>query len=171
MPFLTAYSVFGNNPLLNTDYYGDVLKVGKDAQSQNDIKDLAQSQNQKYIQIDPTGMVSLNFGTLSIKDVNKILKQDDGLKLIQDLSGSPKSYYYGTDDHTIAIDQGGRAYLQFYDSHNNNDSKPNTMMNFSNNGHDSNNESIKVPGYDGAVFFSANSTYTEDDGGGINFLQ
>jgi TusA-related sulfurtransferase len=98
----------GNNPIWYNDPLGDIFKIGsKDKQAKSDVQSLAKKKNQDYIKFnDESGEVTLDFGSLSQKKIDRILKKDAGLRLIGDLStaknaeGNDLTFFYGTEGET-----------------------------------------------------------------------
>ncbi|MFY0674279.1 MAG: hypothetical protein JXQ87_12805, partial [Bacteroidia bacterium] len=105
------YSVLGNNPIAFIDPNGDKFFVPKDdKQAKTDVKNLAKEKNRGFIKInDETGEVTLDFSSKKFKNeskrqkfIDKTLRQDVGLNLINDLSiakdenGKDENYFYST---------------------------------------------------------------------------
>lgn len=82
-PSISNYATFGNNPIWFNDPLGDIFGIGKDKQSQDDVKSLAKGRNQKFIKFGEDGKVSLDFGKLSKEKIEKRLSKDEGLSLIK----------------------------------------------------------------------------------------
>ena len=165
----SPYSTFGNTPTLNIDAFGDTLSVGANLQSLDDIKSLAKNNNNRdCIKIDPkTNKLTLDFGNKTPDQIKSILGHDEGLNLLNDLSSSPLNYYYGAEDYTLAYNPSGLASLYYPDENTNpGDHNPSTILNHSNGGLNSRDESIKPIGFDGGVYIKPSASYTENNGSG-----
>ncbi|MDI9320071.1 MAG: hypothetical protein QM530_06290 [Phycisphaerales bacterium] len=93
----SPYAVFGSNPIWHNDVLGDTWTVGKDVNTQADVKNIPQyAKNSKYVNIGDDGKVSLDFGNLSDKKIDRLLKKDDGLALIKGLVDAKENYFYST---------------------------------------------------------------------------
>jgi len=104
---LSSYNTFANNPNLFKDVFGDVFKIGKnDLVAKEDVKSIVKPKNQKYVKFTDDGEVKIDFNGLSQKKIDKILKRDRGLSLINDLSNAKNSkgddlnFFYGTEGIT-----------------------------------------------------------------------
>jgi hypothetical protein len=99
---LSDYAVMACNPIRFMDPLGDIFGVGKNKESQVDVKSIAKKKNQDYIKFGEDGSARLDFGNLSQKKADKILKNDKGLSLIKNLidakdeKGADEKYYYET---------------------------------------------------------------------------
>jgi hypothetical protein len=94
--WISDYSVNKLNPIKHFDWKGNTWKVGTDNETKNDVNNITQKKNSKYIKIGEEGLVSLDFGKLSKEKMEKKLKKDLGLKLIKDLVDAKENYYYST---------------------------------------------------------------------------
>ena len=106
-PSLSDYATFANNPIWFNDPLGDIFKIGtKDSKAKDDVKDLTKSKNQKYLKFQDDGEVKTDFSGLSQKKIDRILKKDEGLSLINSLStakdgeGKDLNFFYGTEGST-----------------------------------------------------------------------
>ncbi|RYD52418.1 MAG: hypothetical protein EOP52_09685 [Sphingobacteriales bacterium] len=116
-PWESDYSVFGMNPVKNIDVLGDKWRVSTDASTKNDVTGIVKQKNQKYLNIDKDGNVSLDFKGLSSNKIDKILGKDDGLGLVKTIVEAKESYYYSTspdfqsrglkEERTAFIEAGG----------------------------------------------------------------
>ncbi len=109
---ISNYSTFGNNPIWFSDPKGDIFGIGKDDQSQKDIKSLAKSKNKDFIKIGEDGQVGLDFGELSKEKIEEKLSEDKGLALIKNLieakdkDGNDEIYYYEASNRREGVVQG-----------------------------------------------------------------
>jgi len=159
-PEESPYASMANNPMWFTDILGDDLDVGKNEQSRKDIRSLATGDNQKYIKVDDqTGKVTLDFGEMNKEDVAKVLKKDEGLNLINDLTTSPKKFYYSAAEVETYGSEIGTNTLFFTSKDNNG------IINASDNGKDSNGGNAFMPkkGYNGQVVISTQGEWEEKD--------
>lgn len=78
-------------PLLDTWTFSTDVDTQKDVQGV-----LTYSKKQQCVNIAQDGKVLLDFGDMSSKKVNRLLKKDDGLNLINDLVNAKEDYYYST---------------------------------------------------------------------------
>ena len=159
-PEESPYASMANNPMWFTDILGDDLDVGKNEQSRKDIRSLATGDNQKYIKVDDqTGKVTLDFGEMNKEDVAKVLKKDEGLNLINDLTTSPKKFYYSAAEVETYGSEIGTNTLFFTSKDNNG------VINASDNGKDSNGGNAFMPkkGYNGQVVISTQGEWEEKD--------
>jgi len=106
-PSLSDDATFANSPIWFNDPLGDIFKIGtKDLKAKDDVKDLTKSKNQKYLKFEGDGEVKTDFGGLSQKEIDRILKKDEGLSLINSLStakdgeGNDLNFFYGTEGST-----------------------------------------------------------------------
>ena len=109
---ISNYACLGNNPIMFVDVKGDKFRVENSKSAKNDIKSLVKANNRKYIDFDADGNVSLNFKNKSETKINKILENDEGLRLVDNLvnakekeleTGRELSFYYGTSGATNVI--------------------------------------------------------------------
>ncbi len=107
--------MFGNNPIWSSDPLGDTWRVGTDANSKKDVASLTRDKNQKYVKIGENGNVTLDFGKMSQNKINKLLKKDDGLSLIntlvnaKDASGKDLNFFYSVSPEGMRMYSTGSA--------------------------------------------------------------
>jgi len=145
---LSPYAVFGANPILNSDINGDVFDIATNDLTQKDIKSMIIKDNNKdYLKISEEGHVSLDFGNKSETEISKILSEEEGLSLINDLVKSDKKYLYEASDFALFRDEN---YSKISQPLNRIKTK---MINASNFGKDSKGGHEQRPkeGYDGQV--------------------
>jgi RHS repeat-associated protein len=111
-PSISDYATFANNPIWFNDPLGDIFKIGtKDKQAKTDVTNQVKTKNQKYLKFQEDGEVKTDFGGLSQKKIDKILKKDEGLSLISNLStakddkGNDINFFYGTEGDVGARDR------------------------------------------------------------------
>ena len=111
-PSISNYACFANSPIWFNDRLGDVLEIGtKDKQAKADINNQVDKKNRKFLKFDEHGEVKVDFGGLSQKKIDKILKKDEGLSLIRNLSiakdekGNNLNFFYGTEGDPGARDR------------------------------------------------------------------
>jgi len=105
---ISQYSCFNNSPVWLNDPFGDKFKLGGDKQKANDdVNSIVKSKNEKFIKSDESGNVSLDFGDLSQKKINKIIRKDEGVALVKDLVDAPENYLYEVSDIILANDEQG----------------------------------------------------------------
>ena len=106
---LTPYHYAANNPIMFIDINGDSLDVANNQQSRDDISGMVKNKNQQYISYSGDNL-SLNFGNLSQKETDKILKKDKGLALLNDLSTAKENYSYAaTHQHGEGLEYSANA--------------------------------------------------------------
>jgi len=93
-PSISVYACYANNPIVYRDIKGDTLTIGTNQGSTNDIRSLIKDKNQKYLNIDENGKVSLNLEGLSKRQVRRLLRRDKGLKLLRDLTQAKEKFHY-----------------------------------------------------------------------------
>ena len=91
------------------DLRGDSITVANDDVSRNDIASIVDKKNRDYITYDENGNMSLNFGNMSQKEINRVLK-DKGLNLLNNLinatnsDGTSQKFFYATTNERKGID-------------------------------------------------------------------
>ena len=87
-PSISQYATFANNPIWFSDPNGDTLDIIGD-DSEKDINNLVNEGNNQFITYtqneDGTKRVGFDFGDRTEEEVQDLLKNDQGLKLIYDL--------------------------------------------------------------------------------------
>lgn len=100
---VSPFAVFLNNPQLYIDPKGDTLDYGNTysaAASKMDILSLVNPDNHSHITFD-NGRVGIDMAGLSNADFQKLLSEDEGLNLLNDLINSPKKFLYDASDISI----------------------------------------------------------------------
>jgi RHS repeat-associated protein len=105
-PSWSPYAMMGRNPIFYNDVLGDTLDVADNEASKKDINSLVKTDNQKYITF-TDGRVGLDFGDLDDKERADLLKNDEGLSLINDLVSSNKKILYEASDVVLIRDEEG----------------------------------------------------------------
>jgi RHS repeat-associated protein len=144
----SPYVAMGDNPVLHFDILGDDLEVATDKQSKDDINDLTRKKNQKYIKISDAGTVTIDFGKKSQKKIDKILANDEGLALVNDLIGAKEKYLYEASEIYLArVEDGSKG------AGSTTQTGTHGIMNASEGGNDDNGQHRFRPkaGYDGQV--------------------
>jgi len=155
---ISNYSVYNLNPIQFFDIEGDTLDIGNTKQSFLDIISLVREENIKYLII-KDGRVNLNFGDLGESEIKKILSNDEGLNLINDLVTSNKRFFYEASDYTIIRDEGGNEHVYLLYN------QKTKIVNASEFGKDSNGKRYFRPktGYDGQVAIHSQAEFVEYD--------
>lgn len=92
-PDLNPYNFVANNPLRYTDPTGDTIEVAGNQTSRDDINSLVRSKNQQYLSYNGNNL-TLNFGNMAQKDIDKLLKKDKGLALLNNMVNASENFYY-----------------------------------------------------------------------------
>ena len=156
----TPYHYTKNNPVFFVDINGDSLDIGTDKCSRRDINLLVRNKNEKYIQVNEKGNLSLDFGDLSAEEISDILKEDGGLNLIKDLVSADEKYLYESSEVFLGRTEGGvKGGLALYDDNT-------AIVNASIWGCDSSDKLTILPreGYDGQVTIRTNASFSDSEG-------
>ena len=154
------YVAMGNNPILYFDLLGDDIDIGTNQESKDDIMSLVAKKNKDIVKISDKGKVTLDYGNRSKKEINKLLRKDDGLKLVSDLVNAKEKYYYESSEIFTARKDDGSKTSGYSGVIGNNG-----IVNASNNGKDSEGQNAIRPmsGYDGQVVVNPFSSSDELD--------
>jgi len=102
---MSAFSCFGNNPIVANDPKGDIFKIATNDETEKDLRSTVAAENQKFIKIGEDGSVTLDFRDMKQKKIDRRLKRDEGLSLINNLStakdaeGKDESFYFESSNH------------------------------------------------------------------------
>jgi hypothetical protein len=167
-PFFSPYVCFALNPIFYSDPNGDIFKIGDGKQTRTDVTNMVQTKNRNYLKVDEnSGVVSLDFGSKSPGEIQKILNNDGGLNLINDLISAKGTIYYGAESYTTIINSGGdkRAYTKLTGVNiNAGDNSRSPVLNLSKFGFSSIDKLDETPAfYDGVVIIDPTATFTEFD--------
>jgi hypothetical protein len=92
--------------------YGDSLKVANNDITKEYLNSAVNNRNQKFINYDADGNVSLDFGDLSEKQKARRLKNDSGLAVINDMinatdsDGNSENYYFEVSNNREGVIDG-----------------------------------------------------------------
>ena len=166
-PSISPYAYCAWNPVKLVDSDGRELYI-PDTQSPNHegsrndlISLLVHSRNNKYIQIGTDGKVSIDFGDKTRKQIDNILRDDNGLNLLNMLVSSNKKYFYESSDDATSVYNDGKNH-SMYDEHKG-------IINASNGGLDSRNTYTHTPktGFDGHVILAKSGKWLRSDDNGF----
>ena len=88
-PNISPYAYCNWNPVKLVDPDGREFWIANNQVSKNDILSLIKrSRYEKYVSFGKDGKVTMNFGNLSQKKINKVLDKDPGLSLVNKLVSS-----------------------------------------------------------------------------------
>ncbi|MCT4637223.1 MAG: hypothetical protein N4A72_05910 [Bacteroidales bacterium] len=130
----------------------------------SDIQSLVSQTNRQYIKFGggTFGMLSLDFGELSQKEINALLSGDEGLKLLYDVATASEKYLYEASETALVRKESGARFMisMIFDS--------NGVVDTSLNGKDSNGGYTFKPGgsYDGHLIISSEGSCQEVDANG-----
>ncbi len=96
---ISDYAAFGNNPIWRNDVLGDTWDVATDANTQKDVKSLGG----KYAKVSESGRVSLDYGNMTQEKIDKLLSENQGLKLVSDLVNAQEAFYYSSNFEPTGI--------------------------------------------------------------------
>jgi RHS repeat-associated protein len=162
-PFMSPYCYTANNPLKYIDPTGMTLEV-PDEQSQKDVKSIVRPRNADRVKFDEKGMASIDFSGLSGKQKDKMLRNDKGLGLINNMIVSDKKMLYETSEKVTLSDKDGNtttAGPTYMSAHG--------IINASNYGKDSRDDYTYRPkeGYDGQVAISVSAKFRDENNNDI----
>jgi hypothetical protein len=157
----SVYSTFADNPILFRDPRGNTLILGKDdGQAKKDMLSLLNSaSNSKYVIFDDeSGEVKLDFKDLKKEEIEQILNEDEGLRLLQDIIQHPKKFLYETTNLPIVANENDElsAMPMFKDG--------NGVINAGKNGLDSKDRHTHKPrkGFDAQIVISHDAKWTNE---------
>jgi len=113
---ISPYSYGANNPIKYVDIMGDSLRIANTDITKEYLNSSVNNRNQQYINYDSNGNVSLNFGDMTDKQIQKALKNDTGLAVINDMinatdkDGNSENYYFEVSNRREGIDEFGLAF-------------------------------------------------------------
>ena len=113
---ISPYSYGANNPIKYVDVMGDSLRIANTDITKEYLNSSVNNRNQQYINYDSNGNVSLNFGDMTDKQIQKALKNDSGLAVINDMinatdkDGNSENYYFEVSNRREGIDEFGLAF-------------------------------------------------------------
>lgn len=165
MTDISEYAVFANNPNYFTDPFGNTLDIGKNMQSKKDVLSLVSKGNHKFLKFDEkTNRVTMDFGNMKEPEIKKLLSEDEGLNLINEMVAAPQKFLYEADNLALLKDENGSktGVMMHLDG--------NGVINASDKGLDSEGKYTYLPrdGYDGQMVVQLGATwqetYTSSDG-------
>jgi RHS repeat-associated protein len=112
-PWQSPYVVANNNMVNFVDVRGDSLDVPNTPQSRDDIANMCIYQ--EYLSYNGNSL-SLNFGDKSKKEITQILKEDEGLSILNNMINAKEKYYYeATHEHgkNLEWSEDGKNYSLF----------------------------------------------------------
>ena len=95
----SPYETFANSPLLFTDRSGsDTLSYNTSGGSEQDLRSIVKSENEKYLKFDQKGLVTMSQEFLSLSSENQkgLLEADIGLNLLNSEINSSSNFYYAS---------------------------------------------------------------------------
>lgn len=153
-PGLSPFVYCANNPVILVDPDGRELDVA----NEDSKKDLLSIVTNKTRVVFNGNQVSVNLNGLSPKQQKRLLKNDKGLSLINEMAKSDKKMLFETTEVSLMKNESGAKEGYVTSNYG--------AINASNNGKDSNGGHSQLPadGYDGHVSISSSGTFNNDSG-------